>query len=160
MKSPEERLRARHFMARRGSGGGRVVAETARAVLASDVKYAVVDFPGSKGPCLYAGHPTWVPVEAKEVGYGRNQGMRREQLPLVLAYGTTIHKAQGLTLRGGCVVDCSASGGNRPWAKMGLPYVGMSRCTDFKKQGFRWLPNYFEFREVLREELYRKRRRF
>ena len=61
MKTPEERLRARHAMARRGSGGGRVVAETARAVLASDVKYAVVDFPGYKGPCLYAGHPTWVP---------------------------------------------------------------------------------------------------
>ena len=125
--------------------------------MASAVKYVVVDFPGYRGPELFPGQPTWVPIEAKEVGYERNPAMRRLQIPLVLAYGVTIHKSQGLTFSGGCVVDFRQSGGNRPWANMGLAYVGMSRCTDFKRQGFRCLPDIYEFREVLRKEEFRKR---
>ena len=54
---------------RRGAAVRPLKPQTPGAVLASDVKYAVVDFPGYKGPELFPGQPTWAPIEPKEGGH-------------------------------------------------------------------------------------------
>jgi hypothetical protein len=56
---------------------------------------------------------------------------RRVQLPLIVCYGTTIHKSQGLTLESS-VVDvgnCERS--------LGLAYTGISRTPLFENLGIR-----------------------
>ena len=47
--------------------------------------------------------------------------------PLILAHASTYHKAQGLTLENGVVVQLPG-----PNAELGLTYVGISRVTDLK----------------------------
>ena len=43
---------------------------------------------------------------------------------------------------------------------MGLPFVGMSRCTAWEKQAFRNLPSFWEFRKVLQEPIFKWRASF
>ena len=45
------------------SGGGASPNGLTDGVSASNVEYAVVDFPKYTGPVIYRDHPTWVPVE-------------------------------------------------------------------------------------------------
>ena len=42
----------------------------------------------------------------------------------------------------------------QPVAKLGLAFVGMSRCTDFARQAFRNLPGFGEFRKVLQDVMH------
>ena len=45
------------------SGGGASPNGLTDGVSASNVEYAVVDFPKYTGPVIYREHPAWVPVE-------------------------------------------------------------------------------------------------
>jgi len=108
---------------------------------------------------VFSGHPTWVPIRPIESRHQSIKSLCRTQLPLCLAYGLTIHKSQGLTFPQGCVVDFSAEN-QAPASQPGLAYVGMSRCTTFDKQGFRSLPDFWEFRAVLKQPIFLKRKAF
>ncbi len=129
------------------------------AVCASDVKYVVMDVPSYRGPVIFPGHPTWVPIEPQPVRHDRQKGWQRLQLPLALAWGITVHKSQGLTFPEGAVLDFAHSPTNKPVATLGLAFVAMSRTTSWEGQAFRDLPNFWEFRGVLKQELFRWRKR-
>ena len=127
------------------------------AVSASDVDYAVVDFPSYTGPVIYPGHPTWVPVEPFAQRHKFYKGWERTQLPLVLAWGITIHKSQGLTFRQGCVVDFAHQPNYQPVERAGLAFVAMSRTRSYERQAFKNLPSFWQFRLVLKDKLFQLR---
>ena len=128
------------------------------AVSAADVAYVVLDVPKYCGPVVYPGHPTWVPIEPTVVRHKRFKGWERRQLPLVLAWGITIHKSQGLTFDEGAVVDFAHHPSYQPVANVGLAFVAMSRTRDWDRQAFRNLPDFWEFRKVLKDKLFAWRR--
>ncbi len=134
--------------------------ELRNAVSVADVRYAIVDFPKYEGPVFFADHPTWVPVRPLRVRHKRVKQWQRLQLPLALAWGSTIHKSPGLTFSEGVVVDFAHQPTYQPVAQVGLAYVAMSRCTSWSSQAFRNLPSFWEFRKVLREPLFRWRAAF
>ena len=120
-----------------------------QGVSVARVRYLVVDVPHYKGPAFWPDHPTWIPVPPVEVRHAKNQAWSRTQLPVVLAFGMTVHKSQGLTFRGHTLLDFRHQPTYQPVAKLGLAFVGMSRCTDFARQAFRNLPAFSEFRKIL-----------
>ena len=95
-----------------------------------------------------------------QVRHSSKKSWHRTQLPLVLAWGMTIHKCQGLTFPLHCVVDFMHQPTYQPVAKLGIAFVGMSRCTDFARQAFRNLPAFSEFRKVLDDNMHRWRATF
>ncbi len=127
------------------------------AVSATDVAYVVLDIPKYCGPVLYPDHPTWVPIEPAPQRHKRFVGWERMQLPLVLAWGITIHKSQGLTFPNGSVVDFAHHPNTQPVANVGLAFVAMSRGREWCNQAFRHLPDFWEFRKVLKDKLFQWR---
>lgn len=89
--------------------------------------FLLVDFPSYTGPRPFGRSVPIAPVESKWISKGIN--CRRIQFPIIVSYGVTIHKAQGLTLDS-VVVDV----GNQEYA-LGLAYVGLSRCRTFEGLG-------------------------
>ena len=75
----------------------RNAAETG-GVSALGVDYLIVDFPGYTGPEQVAGHPTYVVVYVQTGRHEQYGQLSRQQFPIVLAYGITVHKSQGLSL--------------------------------------------------------------
>jgi hypothetical protein len=132
--------------------------EVQGAVSAADVEYVVMDIPKYRGPVIFPGHPTWVPIAPQTVLHDRCKGMERLQLPLVLAWGLTIHKSQGLTFPEGVVVDFKHAPNYQPVATMGLAFVAMSRATHWERQAFRDLPDFWDFRKVLEKKIFRWRK--
>ena len=128
------------------------------AISATDVKYVVMDVPKYCGPVIFPGHPTWVPIEPVSVRHDRNKGLERVQLPLVLAWGMTIHKSQGLTFPDGCVVDFRHAPNWQPVANVGMAFVAMSRAMFWQTQAFRELPDFWDFRKVLNQDLFKWRK--
>ena len=127
------------------------------AVSAADVEYVVVDVPSYRGPVIFPEHDTWVPIQPVTVKHKRMKGWERLQLPLVLAWGITIHKSQGLTFPDGAVVDFAHHPSTQPVANVGLAFVAMSRTREWLTQGFRDLPDFWEFRKVLKDKLFKWR---
>ena len=127
------------------------------AVSAADVLYVVVDVPKYCGPVIFTDHPTWVPVAPVTVRHKRYKGWERVQLPLVLAWGITIHKSQGLTFSDGCVVDFAHHPSHQPVAKPGIAFVAMSRSCSWSSQAFRNLPRFWDFRMMLKDKLFQWR---
>ena len=112
-------------------------------VQAKSVKYIVIDFPSYLGPCMIKGHPTYVCVAMQVGRHERVHALSRGQFPLILSYGMTVHKSQGLTLKEGCVFDMEHDATWQPFRIMcGLAFVGMSRVTDFEHMAFRHVPDY------------------
>ena len=136
------------------SGGGASPNGLTDGVSASNVEYAVVDFPKYTGPVIYRDHPTWVPVEPFTQRHKHYKGWERTQLPLVLAWGITIHKCQGLTFAQGCVVVFTHQPNYQPVEKAGLAFVAMSRTRSYLQQGFQHLPSFWQFRLVLKDKLF------
>ena len=72
--------------------------------------------------------------------------------------GHTIHKSQGLTFPDGVVVDFRHAPNTKPVANVGLAFVAMSRATHWEKQAFRDLPDFWDFRKVLDQNLFKWRK--
>ena len=56
------------------------------------------------------------------------------------------------------MVDFAHQPNYQPVAKVGLGFVGMSRSTDYAAQGFRNLPDFWAFRKVLKDQIFKWRR--
>ena len=135
----------------------RNAAETG-GVPASALKYLIVDFPGYVGPCMIEGHPTYVCIGPQQIRHERMPALSRIQFPLVLSYGMTVHKSQGLTLKEGCVFDMEHEPTWQPFRSIcGLAFVGMSRVIDFMYIAFRHVPDYWVFRAVAETPLFQWR---
>ena len=127
-------------------------------VQASKLKYLIIDFPGYVGPCMIEGHPTYVCIGPQQIRHERMPALCRTQFPIVLSYGMTVHKSQGLTLKEGCVFDMEHEPTWQPFRSIcGLAFVGMSRVTDFLYIAFRHVPNYWVFRAVAETPLFQWR---
>ena len=48
----------------------------------------------------------------------------------------------------------------QPVANVGLAFVAMSRTCEWSKQGFRNMPSFWDFRRVLKQQLFHWRKRF
>lgn len=93
-------------------------------------KYILVEFDNYKGPTLPS-RPGLVPIEPVTRSFRKgNTTFTRTQLPIMLAYASTIHKIQGLTLDKVVVEIGSAEMCN------GLTYVAMSRVRQLKNLMF------------------------
>ena len=97
-------------------------------VSATAAEYVIVDFPDYVGPLMVAGHPTWVCIPKQTNRHEKFRGLARAQFPLVLCYGMTVHKTQGLTLSSGCVFNME----HEPTCS--------SRCAASPLSGFRVSP--------------------
>ena len=136
-------------MERQGEVGG---------VSANAPRYLIVDFPGYVGPCMIEGHPTYVCIGPQQIRHERMPALCRMQFPIVLSYGMTVHKSQGLTLKEGCVFDMEHEPTWQPFRSIcGLAFVGMSRVIDFAYIAFRHVPDYWVFRAVAETPLFRWR---
>ena len=119
--------------------------------------YVVLDVPKYCGPVVFPGHPSWVAIEPLSQRHDRCPQWSRLQLPVVLAWGITVHKSQGLTFSDGCVVDFDHHPAWKPVAEVGLAFVAMSRSREWEAQAFRDLPAFWDFRKVLKDELFQWR---
>jgi hypothetical protein len=127
-------------------------------VSAGTAEYVIVDFPGYVGPVMVAGHPTWVCVPKLSNRHEKFRGLARTQFPLVLCYGMTVHKSQGLTLASGCVFNMEHEPTWSPFKQMcGLAFVGYSRVTDFAKMAFKYVPDYWSFQSMADTDMFRWR---
>ena len=106
----------------------------------SAIEYIVVEFPGYMGPPMVAGQPKWVCVPRQTIRHEKFKHLSRRQFPLVLSYGMTVHKSQGLTLKEGCVFNMEHDPKWNPFKNMcGLAFVGMSRTTDFASMALKYV---------------------
>lgn len=88
--------------------------------------FIVCRFPSYSGPSLITGDHLFPVKPVKRMFYRSGSSCSRTNIPLALAYGITIHKAQGLTLDKACV-----NVGPKEFSA-GLSFVGLSRvrCLD------------------------------
>ena len=141
-----------------GSAGQRRPATEVGGVSVNAVKYVVVDFPAYMGPVMVAGHPKWVCIPRQTVRHEKYPNLNRKQFPVVLSYGMTVHKSQGLTLKEGCVFNMTHDPKWCPFKSMcGLAFVGMSRTTDFALMAFKYVPDYWVFRSAADTDMFRWR---
>lgn len=118
----------------------------------------VVDFPGYVGPEMVSGHPTWVCVPKQTCRHEKFRVLSRTQFPLVLCYGMTVHKSQGLTVSGKCVFNMQHEPTWSPFKNQcGLAFVGFSRVTDFANMAFKYVPDYWVFQSMADTDMFRWR---
>ena len=121
-------------------------------------EYVIVDFPNYVGPTMISGHPTWVAVPKQTCRHEKFRGLSRANFPLVLCYGMTVHKAQGLTVPTYCVFNMEHEPTWSPFKHMcGLAFVGFSRVTDFSKMAFKNVPDYWTFQSMVETDMFRWR---
>ena len=72
-------------------------------VSVAQAEFVIVDFPQYVGPVMVSGHSTWVCIPKQTCRHERFRSLARTNFPLVLCYGMTVHKSQGLTFTGRCV---------------------------------------------------------
>ena len=121
-------------------------------------EYVIVEFSGYVGPEMVAGHPTWVCIPKQTCRHEKFRSLARTHFPLVLCYGMTVHKSQGLTVSGRCVFNMEHEPTWSPFKNMcGLAFVGFSRVTDFSKMAFKYLPDYWVFQSMAETDMFRWR---
>ena len=127
-------------------------------VSASAAQYVIVDFPEYIGPAMVADHPTWVCIAKQTCRHEKVRSLARTNFPLMLCYGITVHKSQGLTISTGCVFNMQHEPTWSPLKNMcGLAFVGFSRVTDFAKMAFKYVPDYWAFQAMAESDLFRWR---
>lgn len=75
---------------------------------------------------LFQGHSAPIPVEEQTWEGDELEGVKRSQIPLVIAYANTIHKAQGATL------DCALIDIGPRTFEVGQAYVALSRVKSLE----------------------------
>ena len=132
--------------------------EEVGGVSVATAQYVIVDFPGYVGPIMVAGHPTWVAVPKQTCRHEKFRSLSRTNFPLVLCYGMTVHKSQGLTVSTRCVFNMEHEPTWSPFKNMcGLAFVGFSRVTDFSKMAFKHVPDYWTFQSMAETDMFRWR---
>lgn len=127
-------------------------------VSALQAEFVVIDVPQYVGPVMVSGHPTWVCLPKQTCRHERFRSLARTNFPLVLCYGMTVHKSQGLTFTGRCVFNMEHEPTWSPFKNMcGLAFVGFSRVTDFSKMAFKYVPDYWSFQAMAETDLFRWR---
>ena len=105
-----------------------------------------------------ASHSTWVCIPKQTCRHERFRSLARTNFPLVLCYGMTVHKSQGLTFTGRCVFNMEHEPTWSPFKNMcGLAFVGFSRVTDFSKMAFKYVPDYWSFQAMAETDMFRWR---
>ena len=86
----------------------------------------IVDFESYTGPPYFTeeGRENWIPLIPQKQFIDRVKGTYRRQYPICIAYAITVHKSQGMTVRGKLVVEI----GDKE-ATSGFLYVASSRTT-------------------------------
>lgn len=101
-----------------------------------------VDFPSYRGEPMFPGEPSVVPIPVQAI-QARTRNFLMAGLPLRLCYVVTIHKAQGMTIPEGVVIDWKSK---MPLASLvGLPFVAMTRAQTVAKVAVISLPEYVNF---------------
>ena len=132
--------------------------EEVGGVSVAAAQYVVVEFPNYVGPIMIAEHPTWVAVPKQTCRHDKFRGLSRTNFPLVLCYGMTCHKSQGLTVSTRCVFNMEHEPTWSPFKHMcGLAFVGFSRVTDFAKMAFKNVPDYWTFQSMAETDMFRWR---
>ena len=72
----------------------------------------------------------------------------------------TVHKAQGLTAKEGCVVDLRVRSKRNPIALPGLAFVAWTRTESFDRLAFRDLPPLLDFFERRQHRDFKQREKF
>ena len=127
-------------------------------VSALQAEFVIIDVPQYVGPVMVSGHPTWVCIPKQTCRHERFRSLARTNFPLVLCYGMTVHKSQGLTFTGRCVFNMEHEPTWSPFKNMcGLAFVGFSRVTDFSKMAFKYVPDYWSFQAMAETDLFRWR---
>ena len=106
------------------------------------LEFALVEFPSYRGEPFFPEQPKLVPVPVEAVK-ARTKPFLMAGLPLRLCYAVTIHKAQGMTVPEGVVIDWKSK---MPLASLvGLPFVAMTRAQTVTKVAVKNLPEYVNF---------------
>ena len=123
--------------------------------------YVIVNFPSHCGSPFFTDCPaTWVPVPQVCVHHKERKGLTRTATPLKLSWAMTVHKAQGLTAKDGCVVDLRARSKRNPIALPGLAFVAWTRTESFERLAFRDLPPLLQFFECRQRKDFKRREKF
>ena len=101
-----------------------------------------VEFPTYRGEPMFPEEPLVVPIPVQAI-QARTRNFLMAGLPLRLCYVVTIHKAQGMTIPEGVVIDWKSK---MPLASLvGLPFVAMTRAQTVAKVAVISLPEYVNF---------------
>ena len=114
----------------------------------------VVHVPGYTGPAFHnePGHILVTPVEFGHVYQGR-QRVTRTQLPLVLAWGITIHKSQGMTIGPGHPLErVKIDFGGEEFC-LGLVFVALSRATSLSDLAFDPMPDFQRLLSIAKSKM-------
>lgn len=124
--------------------------------------YVIVHFPSYTGPPLMTGLPrTWVPIRAEKMHNERTKRYWRKQLPLIPAWGLTIHKCQGLTCSEGTIIDFTTASKRRNVVGLpGMPFTAFTRAKLWARVAFRMLPSLNDFVSVRQTPLFKARQAF
>ena len=125
-------------------------------VSVAQAEFVIVDFPHYVGPVMVSGHATWVCIPKQTCPHEKFRSLARTNFPLVLCYGITVHKSQGLTFTGRCVFNMEHEPTWSPFKNMcGLAFVGFSRVTDFSNMAFKYVPDYWSLQAMAETDMFR-----
>ena len=124
-------------------------------------EYVIVHFPSYSGMPFFEGCPTtWVPIPQVCITHKERKALIRTATPLRLSWAMTVHKAQGLTAKEGCVVDLRVRSKRNPIALPGLAFVAWTRTESFDRLAFRDLPPLLDFFERRQHKDFKQREKF
>ena len=107
------------------------------------------------GPSFIPGIPKCVPIVPKEHSFWHNKKFEsRTMTPLLLGWGITIHKSQGMTLD-----NTFIRLGPREFAS-GLTYTAMSRNKSIENMCLHPFPDYCRFLNIFNGQTFKRRQQY